>query len=379
MIAVEAVLRAMIERTDQLIVSASQRQASEVLQKCRRVADLLERLPSLDSLPAALDSFSKSELKFSNGARVLSLPQNPATIRGFTGNVYLDEFAHHREDAAVYEAVAPAVTRGHRLTVLSTPLGQSGLFYEIWSDTARYPEFARFRLTITEAVAAGLTADIGALRRTFGDESFRQEFLCEFIDEATAFFPYALIRACIGEPAAPADAPRFIGIDVGRKRDLTCLHVLARAGDTLITCRREELKDMPFEDQRAVIASVIREENCAGGMIDATGIGMPLAEELNKEFGFVEPLQFTSETKLRLVIGAKRKFEERRIRIPDESDLIADIHAIRRSVSPSQRLQFDAPRASRASGGGGHADRFWALALAIAAAEGEEQIEIRFL
>ena len=42
------------------------------------------------------------------GVRVIGLPANPQTARGFTGDVLLDEFAKRAEDREVW-----AVLRGH--------------------------------------------------------------------------------------------------------------------------------------------------------------------------------------------------------------------------------------------------------------------------
>ena len=45
--------------------------------------------------------------------------------------------------------------------------------------------------------------------------------------------------------------------------------------------------------------------------------------------------------------------------MPRDRDLVAQIHAIKRRVLPSGKVSFDAERNAR-----GHADRFWAVALA---------------
>jgi phage FluMu gp28-like protein len=45
---------------------------------------------------------------------------------------------------------------------------------------------------------------------------------------------------------------------------------------------------------------------------------------------------------------------------PRDRDLVAQVHSIKRRVLPSGKVSFDAERSAR----GGHADRFWAIALA---------------
>ncbi len=98
--------------------------------------------------------------------------------------------------------------------------------------------------------------------------------------------------------------------------------------------------------------------------IDQSGVGMMLAERLQKKYGArVEPVQFTAPVKERLAPLVKRHFEERLVRIPDQRDVRADLNAVKRSVTASGNVRYDAERTEH-----GHADRFWALALALEAA-----------
>ena len=48
--------------------------------------------------------------------------------------------------------------------------------------------------------------------------------------------------------------------------------------------------------------------------------------------------------------------------MPRDRELIAQIHSIKKSLTPSGKASFDAERAAGRSKG--HADRFWALVLA---------------
>jgi phage FluMu gp28-like protein len=45
--------------------------------------------------------------------------------------------------------------------------------------------------------------------------------------------------------------------------------------------------------------------------------------------------------------------------LPRDRELVAQMHSIRKHVTPAGRISFDAERDSK-----GHADRFWAVALA---------------
>jgi phage FluMu gp28-like protein len=353
--ALEAVLGC-FAGTDQLIVSTSERQAKEVIEKGLRIGGLLMGFPG--DPPARITSDSKTEIRFSNGHKILSLPQNPDTVRGFSGDVCLDEFAHYRQDKEIYRAIYPTTTRGYSLRIFSTPLGQSGKFFDLWNKDST---ISRTKIDIEEAKRQGLVVDIEEIRREYDDEEgFQQEFMCQFIDEQTSFFPYELLRSCLGDDVG--EGPAYLGCDIGRKRDRTIIYVLADVGGRLLTRRHEELKGQTFETQRSALRSIIQAENVMRGCIDATGLGMQLAEELKTEFGFIEPVTFTLEAKERMAVLAKRKFEAKQIQIPDHPHLINDLHSIRKTVTPSNNVRFDAERDSS-----GHADRAWALMLAVSA------------
>jgi phage FluMu gp28-like protein len=343
-----------------LIVSASEKNAQDVLDKVKR----WHRIATDAGLTLKLTTDSKSEVAFEHGGQILSLAQNPRTVRGFAGNVYLDEAAHHRDDKAIYTAILPAISHGYRLSILSTPLGQSGLFFDVWSDPKTYPDYERHAVDINAAVRDGLPMDVDLLRRNLDDESWRQEYLCEFIDEASSYFPFTLLRQNIGEPGRDSGVC-YLGADVGRKRDLTCIYVVRKLTDGhLEVIASDTMQGVPFAAQRERIVEMWKQHQVQRGCMDATGMGMQLAEEMSASHGMMESVTFTAEVKEKLATAMKRMFEARRITIPDDRDLINDIHSVRKLVTPSNNIRFDADRTEK-----GHADRFWALALAVHAAD----------
>lgn len=68
---------------------------------------------------------------------------------------------------------------------------------------------------------------------------------------------------------------------------------------------------------------------------------------------------FSNTKKEEMALNLKKAFEDKLIRIPNDPLLIADIHAIKRTIG-AKSFKYDAKRNEY-----GHADRFWALALAL--------------
>ena len=52
--------------------------------------------------------------------------------------------------------------------------------------------------------------------------------------------------------------------------------------------------------------------------------------------------------------------QRRDVLLPRDRNLVGQIHSIKKRVLPSGKVSFDAERTAE----GGHADRFWAIALA---------------
>lgn len=347
---------ALFRGRNQVIVSASERQSRVVM---RYVEKFIQSFSLKMKIKLTADS--KTEKRFANGAMVYTLPQSPATIRGVNGDVFLDEFALHKNDREIYEAIMPAISRGYNITLSSTPLGQSNLFYEIFTDEMKYPDYRRFKFDVFDAASAGAAIDIDMIRRNLDEESFRQEYCCEFIDEKTSYFPYTLLRSAIGDPFDSNE--RYIGIDIGRKKDLTAVYVLGKSQGRYCVLDSAVLSNLEYSSQYAELCRIMDRHNVVRACIDATGIGNQLAEDLHRRYHQLEPVMFTNQLKERLVLTVKKMLEERKITLPDDRELIGDFHKIKRSVTISNAIRFDSDHTA------GHSDRFWAVALAVNAAE----------
>jgi hypothetical protein len=99
--------------------------------------------------------------------------------------------------------------------------------------------------------------------------------------------------------------------------------------------------------------------------IDSTGMGAPLAESLQQEFGpRVEPVTFTAAVKEDMAYRVRRRMEQRLDLIPDAPQIARAFGAVKKLVTLAGNTRFDAERTDL-----GHADEFWAKALADLAAE----------
>jgi phage FluMu gp28-like protein len=357
-------------RTHWVILSRGERQAREAMEHVKRHLQAVQA--AFEALETPFDAtLNALEVRLPHGARITALPANPDTARGFSANVFLDEFAFHPDSHAIWRALYPVVSAGFRLRVVSTPNGKGNKFYELMTDPALEPIWSRHVVDIYRAVADGLPRDIDELRRGMSDpDGWAQEFELAWVDEASAWLPYDLINAAehaeAGDPARYGQLPAFLGWDLAARADLSVLWVLEAVGDVLWTRERVELRRAPFRDQLAELDRLFGRYRIVRAALDQTGLGEAPTQDAQRKHGAsrVHGVLFTSAAKLDLATRLKEALEDRRLRLPaGDPALRADLHSVQRVAGPSGLPRLVAERE-----GGSHADRFWALALAVGAA-----------
>ncbi len=353
-----------------VIVSASQRQASELL---RKAVQLLPLVTVAAEGAVQVDKQSAEAIELSTGGRVISLPASAATVQGFTGHVVIDEAAWIPDVESLWLAIVPTISTSsaYRLSVVSTPGPRAGMFHRLWHNADQ--AWSRHCVSIYDAQAGGAPHDIEALRAAVADEAtWRAAYECQFVDEAHALLPYDLLLARVEEGLAyhlsaktlfaPGDF--YAGYDVGRKHDLSVLIVVQRVGQQFRWCGAVELRQAPFAEQFELLASVLKLRALRRLAIDQSGLGMQLAEELTRKYGRrVEPITMTAPVKEALASRILAAFQSGDVTIPDHRPLIDDLHSMQRTITLSGNVRYAAPRDA-----GSHADRWTALALALQAA-----------
>lgn len=360
------------KRDPWVILSRGERQAKEVIEEgIKRHASAYQlgfEAIDYDWKSDGGFSYTAMEVVFGNGSRVTALPANPDTARGFSRNVFLDEFAIHRDSKEIWGALYPIISADWDIRVTSTPKGRQGKFYELM--TGDDDVWSRHTVDIYQAVEDGLPRNIDELRAGLGDEDlWAQEFELKWLDEASAWLSYELIASCedqaAGEPEGYQGEPCFIGWDIAVRNDLSVIWVLEQIGDVLWTREIVVMHRVPLTEQYERFDEVMRTYRVARACLDQTGLGEGPVAEMQRRWGSmrVEGVLFTGSNKLVMATAGKQHFEDRTIRIPEgDQKLRADLHKLRRVASATGAPRFVAERDED------HADRTWAAFLAINAA-----------
>jgi phage FluMu gp28-like protein len=132
------------EKTDWLIAAPSERQSLESLQKWKSWMECLKvGLTSYAENRSGCEGLLQSAIMvLPHGSRVIAVPGKPDTVRGFSANVVLTEFAFFEQPEATWRAILPSITnplRGgvKKVRLITTPNGLGNKAHEIWTQNYR--------------------------------------------------------------------------------------------------------------------------------------------------------------------------------------------------------------------------------------------------
>jgi phage FluMu gp28-like protein len=360
-----------------LFVSPSFRQSKFVMEKIQETVSLNP------DLRAQIKQQNVSTLTISNGSTLISLPNSPDLIRGFTAtDVYLDEAAHFINDQKIMAAVNPMLiaSKGN-LTVVSTPFGKRGLFYNLYKTAVDHKDISTnikhydfFPSTINPFVTEENVKRL-AVEGNLTDLEVRQEYYGEFIEEVDAYYPMDLITACATlEPLtedekikAKAEEGKsyYWGIDLAKKRDETVVYILVKTEtDKLKVVYQDSWTQIDYSDQVGRLSLLSKRFPPAAALVDSTGVGEAVLEQLRDMVPNIKGVNFAeADNKFDLASRLRLLFEQQSIEIPNDRKLLMQLNSITYETSKIGRILFHSPEKTRI-----HDDHVWSLALAARAA-----------
>lgn len=350
----DALLGAVAGR-NQLFLSASEEQARILMNYLQIWAERLQVTFNKDS------DFEKS---LDNGAVIRVMAHNFRTVQGFTGDIWMDEFAWYPNQKRIWHAFVPSIgaVKG-RLTILSTPFEEHSLFHELFSNELKYYMFSRHKVNIYKAIDDGLEFDLETMRALFDADTWASAYECEFVDDENALLSVELIKSCVKDyrvSNVAKNIPQYAGYDVGRTKDRSAHISIYDDNGIKKLCVLDVLAKATFQNQELNLSNFLKFNPLAMLKIDRTGIGMSMAEKLRSAFpSRVSGVYFTAANKEAMALNLKKHFEDKTIAVPNDPALISDLHAVKRKAGAKSFL-YDSDRNAY-----GHADRFWALALAL--------------
>ncbi len=306
-----------------LLVSRNEKLAANLLGYCSTaIAGIRDEVPELVRQ-------SQSELQFTNGSRILSLPANQSTGRGFAaGDAYLDEYAFQLYAEDIYNAISPALSHGGRLTVLSSPNGRANHFFQLWAGIEG-GDWSRHEIKWTECPPYD-EAWYAEMRPQFTAQRWASEFDCDFTASGQAVFRDEDIRRCAdgweGLQAAESGHHYITAWDIGRRADATVGVTLDVTVEPWQLVAYERLLGVPYPAIQRRIEQ--RHHDYPGEhWIESNGVGDPVMENLNVN---VEPFTTTRKSKADAITALALSHEQSKLK-----------HGVKQLAVECQLYQWD--------------------------------------
>jgi hypothetical protein len=291
---------------------------------------------------------NKSELtiKFPNGGSVdFFTGERMDNLRGRKFHlVVVDEasFIPNLEDGWL-NSIRPTLTdyKG-RAIFLSTPKGKN-FFYSLFLKGGE-PDWEAFRFTTYDNPYID-KGEIDDARTQLPEVVFEQEYMANPAENSSNPFGSSYIKQCTF-PISPEPAIVY-GVDLAKAVDWTVIIGLDRNGSV---CHFDRFQK-DWRQTKQTILSL----NKAPILIDSTGVGDPIFEDLQREGLAINGFKFSSTSKQQLMEGLSSAIQQRKITYP-EGNIVNELEVFEYQYTATG-VRYSAPP-------GFHDDCVMSLALA---------------
>jgi hypothetical protein len=285
-----------------------------------------------------------------NGASIwFKGSDNPDTLYG--EDVYgavIDEATRCKEES--FHAVRSTLTATQApIKIIGNVRGRKNWAYKLARRAeAGEPNMSYFKLTAYDAVAGGIVeaSEVEDARRTLPDRVFRELYLAEPSDDGGNPFGIAAIAACVA-PLSSAQPVAF-GVDLAKSVDWTVVCGVDSSGSV---CRLDRWQSDWKQTRERVIAIV----GDTPAMIDSTGVGDPIVEDVCRSCPAAQGFKFSANSKQQIMEGLASSIQRGAVSFP-HGWLTAELEAF--------EFEYRAGGVRYAASEGMHDDGVCALALA---------------
>ena len=293
--------------------------------------------------------------------------ESGASLRGLTfTHLIADEFAFFKMEQTDgthlwNDILFPTIkVVGRKVIFVSTPLGKNNMFYDMYlrglSD-----DYPKYHSILKDIYSDGLVTndDIEEIKKNIPELSFKQEFLCQFLDSSQTFF--SGFEQCFSQYNYNHHSKQYIGIDLsGDGKDETILTKVNQENQTI----QYKIKGT-LDEKYIQIANIINDtKNLQYSYCEINGLGSPMLNEIKKRVKEKHKLQdWTTSNKTKeeicselAVIIANKDIHFH----TDDKELYAQFGTFISKYTKTSKLQLEAQQ--------GHKDdRIMSLAIALKA------------
>lgn len=359
--------------------------AKQFIEDCKKWAEIYN-LGAVELGEEIIEKETVFSITFATGRTIHALSSNADVLAGKRGNVILDEFALHKDQQKLLK-VSSAVTQwGGQRIIISTHRGKGAVFAQLVNDCVNNGNpmgWSHHRVTIQDAVNAGIVERINAKAgkkmtregflascraKCLTESDYLEEYMCVPQDTAGQLVSWDTINACTNDRYASAtgniaaeDGEFGVGVDVARLSDKHCYIALKPWNGRYVVRLVYYHEDNSWESRDRKLDEMTGAAGVKLVVIDQTGLGDKYVEDAKKRRNGhkVRGVIFNNGSKEELASNLARALEAGKIIIPSHDLLKSHMAAIEKGYTKTGLVCYSADRTDS-----GHADLFWALAMA---------------
>lgn len=279
---------------------------------------------------------SELYIKFKNGSLlILGGTDNPDSWRGTNPiDVVFDEYAEMKEEVWT-KVIRPVLTENKgTASFIFTPKGQNHgwrIFNYAKQNKGKLWDYFFLSVEDTKAIPE---EELREAKKEMTEAFYQQEFMCEFLSDAGQVFKR--INENLHDDELQIVDNKFfqIGVDLAKYQNWTVLTPFDL--HTFKSGSQERFNQIDWNLQKAKIEAISRRFNRGKVIIDSTGVGDPIYEDLKRQSLNIESFKFTEESRKQLLENLAILLEQDKIKIFKDEGLIDELRTCQYILKQSE-------------------------------------------